>query len=237
MYTALGSQNIETLLLPDPPPPAPVDPAMENGSTLMGAPLNAFPEQDHDAHISVHMAFMSNPMAKMAPPVAGALLGHIFQHVSLKATNIAEQQMQQMAAQDPQLQQQLQQEQAMMQQQQMAQQQGGPPPPPMPPNPVREQLKAQIENEILEQLMPELNEIMELSGDNEGVLELKEKELMIRSQENQDDKTLGKERLELDREKMEKCDEMDEEKIRSQEDIAALRAKISREKMNQPKGK
>ena len=136
-----------------------------------------------------------------------------------------------------QLQQQLQQEQAMMQQQQMAQQQGGPPPPPMPPNPVREQLKAQIENEILEQLMPELNEIMEVSGDNEGVLELKEKELMIRSEENQDDKTLGKERLKLDREKMERRDETDEEKIRSQEDIAALRANISREKMNQPKGK
>ena len=237
MYSALGSQNIEALLLPDPPPPAPVDPAMENGSTLMGAPLNAFPEQDHDAHISVHMAFMSNPMAKMAPPVAGALLGHIFQHVSLKAAQIAEQQMQQMAAQDPQLQQQLQQEQAMMQQQEMAQQQGGQLPPPMPPNPVREQLKAQIENEILEQLMPELNEIMEVSGDNEGVLELKEKELMIRSEENQDDKMLGEERLELDREKMVKRDQMDEEKIRSQEDIAALRAKISREKMNQPKGK
>ena len=203
----------------------------------MGAPLNAFPEQDHDAHISVHMAFLNNPMAKMAPPVAGVLLGHIFQHVSLKATNIAEQQMQQMAAQDPQLQQQLQQEQAMMQQQQMAQQQGGPPPPPVPPNPVREQLKAQIENEILEQLMPELNEIMEVSGDNEGVLELKEKELMIRSQENQDDKTISEEKLKLDREKMERRDETDEEKIRSQEDIAALRASISREKMNQPKGK
>ena len=36
---------------------------------------------------------------------------------------------------------------------------------------------------------------------------------------------------------MERRDETDEEKIRSQEDIAALRAKVSREKMNQPKGK
>ena len=121
--------------------------------------------------------------------------------------------------------------------QQMAQQQGGPQLPPMPPNPVREQLKAQIENEILEQLMPELNEIMEVSGDNEGVLELKEKELTIRSQENKDDKTISEEKLKLDREKMERRDETDEEKIRSQEDIAALRASISREKMNQPKGK
>ena len=60
---------------------------------------------------------------------------------------------------------------------------------------------------------------------------------MIRSQENQDDKKISEERLELDREKMVKRDEMDEEKIRSQEDIAALRAKVSREKMNQPKGK
>ena len=85
--------------------------------------------------------------------------------------------------------------------------------------------------------MPELNEIMEVSGDNEGVLELKEKELTIRSQENQDDKTISEEKLKLDREKMERRDETDEEKIRSQEDIAALRANISREKMNQPKAK
>tara|TARA_R110002051_G_scaffold6334_2_gene30871 strand:+ start:487 stop:2955 length:2469 start_codon:yes stop_codon:yes gene_type:complete len=237
MYTALGSQNIETLLLPDPPPPQPTSPALENAAALMGAPLQAFPDQDHDAHIESHITFLENPMASMNPPVATSLLTDILQHVAFKAEEIAEQQLQQMAQQDPQLQQQLMQEQQMMQQQQMMAQQGGMPPQPMPPNPVREQIKAQTEANLLEELMPRVNEVMDLPQDNEGVLELKQKELMIRSQENEDDKRIAEDKLALEREKMEVREETDEEKMRSQEDIAALRASISREKMNQPKGK
>ena len=237
MYTALGSQNIETLLLPDPPPPQPTSPALENAAALMGAPLQAFPDQDHDAHIESHITFLENPMASMNPPVATSLLTDIFQHVAFKAEEIAEQQIQQLAEQDPQLQQQLMQEQQMMQQQQMMAQQGGMPPQPMPPIPLREQLKAQVEADLLEELMPRINEVMNLPQDNEGVLELKQQELMIRSQENEDDKRIAEDKLALEREKMEVREETDEEKMRSQEDIAALRASISREKMEQTKNK
>ena len=60
---------------------------------------------------------------------------------------------------------------------------------------------------------------------------------MIRSNENEDDKRIAYEKLELEREKMNVREETDEEKMRSQEDIAALRASISREKMEQPKKK
>lgn len=55
---------------------------------------------------------------------------------------------------------------------------------------------------------------------------------MIRSQENEDDKRIAEEKLDLEREKMRVREETDEEKMRSQEDIAALRAQISREKWN-----
>jgi hypothetical protein len=58
---------------------------------------------------------------------------------------------------------------------------------------------------------------------------------MIRSQENEDDKRIAEEKLDLEREKMRVREETDEEKMRSQEDIAALRAQISREKMEQAK--
>jgi len=119
----------------------------------------------------------------------------------------------------------------------MMAQQGGMPPQPMPPNPVREQIKAQTEANLLEELMPRVNEVMDLPQDNEGVLELKQKELMIRSQENEDDKRIAEDKLALEREKMEVREETDEEKMRSQEDIAALRASISREKMEQTKNK
>ena len=236
MYTALGSENIEALLMPDPPPPMPVSPALENASAMMGTPLTAFPEQDHDAHIESHITFLENAMAKMNPMVSTALLSNIFQHVAFKAEQIAEQQLQQMAQQDPQLQQQLMQEQQMMQQSMMAQQQGMPAPP-MPPNPMREQLKAQTEAGLLDDLMPRINEIMDVTEGNEGVLALKQQELMIRSQENEDDKRIAEEKLDLEREKMRVREETDEEKMRSQEDIAALRAQISREKMEQAKKK
>ena len=236
MYTALGSENIEALLMPDPPPPMPVSPALENASAMMGAPLTAFPDQDHDAHIESHISFLENAMAKMNPMVSTALLSNIFQHVAFKAEQIAEQQLQQMAQQDPQLQQQLMQEQQMMQQSMMAQQQGMPAPP-MPPNPMREQLKAQTEAGLLDDLMPRINEIMDVTEGNEGVLALKQQELMIRSQENEDDKRIAEEKLDLEREKMRVREETDEEKMRSQEDIAALRAQISREKMEQAKNK
>ena len=236
MYTALGSENIEALLMPDPPPPMPVSPALENASAMMGTPLTAFPDQDHDAHIESHITFLENAMAKMNPMVSTALLSNIFQHVAFKAEQIAEQQLQQMAQQDPQLQQQLMQEQQMMQQSMMAEQQGMPAPP-MPPNPMREQLKAQTEAGLLDDLMPRINEIMDVAEGNEGVLALKQEELMIRSQENEDDKRIAEEKLDLEREKMRVREETDEEKMRSQEDIAALRAQISREKMEQAKKK
>ena len=204
----------------------------------MGTPLQAFPEQDHDAHIESHITFLENPMATMNPMVATSLLSDIFQHIALKAEEIAEQQLQQLAQEDPQLQQQLMQEQQMMQQQQMMLQQGGGgTSQPMPPNPLREQLKAQVEADLLEEIMPRINEAMDVSGDDDSVLALKQQELMIRSKENEDDKRIAEDKLALEREKMEVREETDEEKMRSQEDIAALRAQISREKMEQAKNK
>jgi hypothetical protein len=55
-------------------------------SVLYGKPIRAFPEQDHDAHIAVHMQFMQdpslagNPGAKALQPV---LIAHIAEHVAL----------------------------------------------------------------------------------------------------------------------------------------------------------
>ena len=41
MYQAMGVQNIDAIL-PVPTPPQPQDPGIENGSTLLGKPLQAF---------------------------------------------------------------------------------------------------------------------------------------------------------------------------------------------------
>ncbi len=83
MYTALGVQNIDEILEP-PEDMSPKDPVQENQDALMGAPLKAFLEQNHDAHIAAHMAFMQNPMVQQNPAAMQALQAHIQEHQAMK---------------------------------------------------------------------------------------------------------------------------------------------------------
>ena len=83
MYTALGVQNIDEILEP-PEDMSPKDPVQENQDSLMGVPLKAFIEQNHDAHIAAHMAFMQNPMVQQNPAAVQALQAHIQEHQAMK---------------------------------------------------------------------------------------------------------------------------------------------------------
>jgi len=83
MYEALGVNNIDAILPPPPPPPPPANPAKENQHALMGVPLQAFPEQDHQAHIETHMAVMSTPAMELNPQAIMTLQGHIQEHIGL----------------------------------------------------------------------------------------------------------------------------------------------------------
>ena len=84
MYQAMGIQQIEQIL-PPPPQPQPMDPGMENSQVLMQKPLQAFPEQDHQAHIDAHRAFMSSYLVKNTPNIMALLQSHISQHISFLA--------------------------------------------------------------------------------------------------------------------------------------------------------
>src|SRR5210317_1326213 len=84
VYEALGTQDIDQLLIPQ-ERPTPKDPATENMDVLNMKPLRAFPDQDHDAHINAHRAFMSTRMVQINPQVYTALQAHISEHVSMKA--------------------------------------------------------------------------------------------------------------------------------------------------------
>ena len=59
----------------------------ENVKASMGQPLVAFPEQDHEAHIMTHLAFMSHPMFGQNPTIVNGLMpimvSHIRDHISL----------------------------------------------------------------------------------------------------------------------------------------------------------
>jgi len=90
MYEALGVNNIDGILPPPPPPPPPANAAKENQNALMGVPLQAFPEQDHQAHIEAHMALMSTPAMQLNPASIVSLQGHIQEHIGLMAEKQAQ---------------------------------------------------------------------------------------------------------------------------------------------------
>jgi hypothetical protein len=98
VYEALGTKEIPQILKPD-PKPFPKDPAIENMEALQSLPMTAFPEQDHDAHIAAHSAFMRTRMVQINPMVYANLQGHISQHVSMKASA----EVMSMMQQDPQM--------------------------------------------------------------------------------------------------------------------------------------
>jgi hypothetical protein len=85
MYEALRIPNIDQILQ-KPEEAVQMDPIDENMSVLYGKGIRAFPEQDHDAHIAVHMQFLQdpslagNPGAKAMQPV---LIAHIAEHIAL----------------------------------------------------------------------------------------------------------------------------------------------------------
>jgi hypothetical protein len=108
MYEALGVTNIDQVLKA-PAPVAPMDPATENQMASSAAAgqgkLQAFPEQDHDAHIAVHTAYMQSRVAQMQPAVLMTLEKHIYEHLGLKAANLMQQDpaMQQLAPEEQQM--------------------------------------------------------------------------------------------------------------------------------------
>ncbi len=83
----LGVKNAEKLI-PLAEDAIPQDPVSENMASLVGKPMKAFIQQDHDAHISAHMAFMQDPMiaqamgqSPMAQQMMMALQSHIAEHL------------------------------------------------------------------------------------------------------------------------------------------------------------
>mgnify|MGYP003131981675 FL=1 len=90
MYEALGVTNIDAILQP-PPQPMPMNPAKENQEALRGARLQAFPEQNHQAHISAHLAMIATPVAQSNAAIVMSLQGHISEHIAMMSELQAQQ--------------------------------------------------------------------------------------------------------------------------------------------------
>lgn len=74
-YKAIGlSENEIDLIMPDMQKAVPLDPVTENMNAMLGKPLQASIEQDHDAHIMTHTLFAQDPNVQ----------AHIKQHEAFK---------------------------------------------------------------------------------------------------------------------------------------------------------
>lgn len=90
MIEVLGVKNADKLV-PTSADQKPRDPVSENMSALSGKPLKAFLNQDHDAHIAVHMSFLQDPMIAQqigqnpqAQQIMASLQAHIAEHTGFQ---------------------------------------------------------------------------------------------------------------------------------------------------------
>ncbi len=221
MYQALEVQNIEEIL-PTPPQPQPMDPAMENGRAVAGTPLQAFPEQNHDAHIRAHILFLKTPFVQANPQATAALYAHIQEHVAFAARQQAEtgimETVEEMrlamatGAVDPETGQQqiMQAMQAMQNPQEM--------------NSYVALLQQQIIEKLLPELLPPPPDPMA-----DPLVQIRQQELMTKQQENMMEAQTDQQRLELERQKLEQKAAAEAARIELQEDIANERNAIKTE--------
>jgi hypothetical protein len=90
MIEVLGIKNANKLV-PVEEDALPTDPVQENQNLLTGKPIKAFMEQNHEAHIQVHMAAMQNPkimqlmqMNPQAQAIQAAMMAHINEHIAFE---------------------------------------------------------------------------------------------------------------------------------------------------------
>ena len=221
MYEAIGVKNIDQIL-PPPQEPSPMDPATENILAMSNKPFQAFKGQDHQAHITTHLNFMSTSLARNNPVVLGALEKNIFEHISLMAQEQIEVEMREELGQLMQLQQQIQQNPQMGQNPQVQQQM-------MQMSMAMESRKAKLIAEMTQEFMEEENKIM---GDmaNDPIAKLKSRELDLRAMDDQRKIDEGQERINIDKMKAMMNQNQHEDKLEQNEELAELRADTSLEK-------
>ena len=173
MYAALGVDDVDSLLTPPPvpQPPLPVDAGMENSGFMMGQPANAFPPQNHQAHIEAHKSLFMTEIVKTTPQLQSGIISHMMQHLQFMATEAAQEQM------PPEVQEQIQ---GMQQQAQSGQ---------VPPDQVAamqgqiQMMQEQYSAPIMAQLTQELLASMDTGSETDPLVAIRQQELQLRNKE------------------------------------------------------
>jgi hypothetical protein len=209
MYDALGVKDVDKILNVDSSnEPVPKDPAQENIDVLDNIRLKAFDGQNHDAHIMSHLLFSASPIAAQNPVVLTALQKHVTEHVKIKAEETA----------------------MVMFLQQNGQQ-----------TPTDDQM-LQIEGMVAQVVAQELQNLRQMSigiagqsqPKQEGpdpLIALKQQELQLKAQAEQNDTSLDQAKLGLEQAKVQERARQFDERLASQEaqTVARLDAQAQRE--------
>ena len=232
MYEALGVKDIDQLL-PPPAPPVPVDPATENVMALGGKKFQAFPKQDHQAHMRAHLQFMGTLVCRNNPPALAALQTNCMQHIQLMAAEQVElefaeeipklaqlqqvlQQMQIQGGNNPQAMQQLQQNPQVQQIQKTMQEE----------QQKMEARKSVLISEFMEDYAKAEKEVLN-NIENDPLLKLKDRELDLKARDNMRKEEEGEDKLNLEKMKMLQARQLAEEKMEENDKHQKLRASVS----------
>ena len=237
MYMAMGVDNVDGILKPDPNVPSPMSPAMENAVAMRGEQPKAFPKQNHPEHMKAHADFIATRMVQINPQLYAMMESHIMEHIALLAAEQVEQQPE-MAQQNQQIQQMMQQAeqnkqmapQAQQAQQQFMQQ--------------KESQIAAVEAQMVKEMLAEERKRTEEMADD-PLVKLKQQEIDLRAMETmlktkeekariEKDWTIDSERIDLDRDKLEAQVGIDllktksaEADLKSKEKLAALKENMA----------
>ncbi len=212
VYDALGVKNTDMILISDTPNDiSPKDPAQENIDSLENGALQAFKGQNHMAHMQSHLLFITGGSASQMPNVQLAMQKHLLNHIQLQAEEQADQQFAQqnpnVALQDPAT------------------------------NIQYQAMLAQFVAQGTQQLV-ELGKQIQGGGQEQApdpLIELKQQELQLKSQQEQNDMAMEQQQLQLDREKLAQREAQFQQRLQSQENMTAARidAGMQRELLKQ----
>tara|TARA_R110000796_G_scaffold48269_4_gene115817 strand:- start:1862 stop:4357 length:2496 start_codon:yes stop_codon:yes gene_type:complete len=222
MYSALGVDNIDSLLIPPPDTtPKPVESGFENSTLMGGGMAQAFMQQNHDAHIATHMNLLNMQPVQMNAQVQANINAHIMQHLQMKADSIAQQQMPPEA----------------LQQYQQLQQQAQQMPPAEAAQVVQQSsdLLAQFSSPIMSELMEQFSQQVSAPPQEDPLVAIRKQELALKGQELQQDKEQFQIKEEMRSEEKMRQDNIDRERIASQMDIARMKDDSTQDRLEQQK--
>jgi hypothetical protein len=221
MYAALGVDNVDSLLQPPPDmTPKPVDAGQENAGLLLGQPAQAFPEQNHEAHLEAHKSLFLTDIVKQSPQVQALIISHCMQHLQFLAAQLAQEQM------PPEMQQQIQQIQSQIQQVS-----------PQEATAIQQQIQMIIEqfsSQIMAQLASEFLQSIGMGGSDDPLVDIRKRELDLRDKElNMESDQFVAKQSQRQQEKMMDT-EIQQQRINTQKQIAddKLGVAVNRLKQN-----